>query len=314
MNLLSGQTPSPVTHSAFKELNESCDQISSESLGEFIDGSCKHSQVHEVFVPLSGADKNETSNFSSKFPHIDASNSSSKFLQYGTADYSDVGQAIPECRGVLQDPVVYNSAVQCNLEWLGSDTMTQGKLQCEKDLRECLPRFGDGYGDHAGDSECISEYQTSESDNNLSELKDFLPHVIEARKIFDTVINTDQYNYQNAKVRVPSGLNIQAWKDYLENYHDGKIVQFLEYGWPISFDRSSPLVATDKSHPSGRDHPISVEHYINTELGHGALLGPFNGLPVNHLHTSPLMSRPKKDSEMRRIVLDLSWPDGFFCQ
>ena len=208
---------------------------------------------------------------------------------------------------------MYNSADQSDLEWLGSDTMTQGKLQCEKDLRECLPRFGEsvGYGDHVGDSECISEYQTSESDNNLSERKDFLPHVIEARKIFDTVINTDQYNYQNAKVRVPSGLNIQAWKDYLENYHDGKIVQFLEYGWPISFDRSSPLVATDKSHPSGRDHPISVEHYINTELGHGALLGPFNGLPVNHLHTSPLMSRPKKDSEMRRIVLDLSWPDGF---
>ena len=25
---------------------------------------------------------------------------------------------------------------------------------------------------------------------------------------------------------------------------------------------------------------------------------------------SPLMSKPKKDSEMRRIVVDLSWPDG----
>ena len=29
------------------------------------------------------------------------------------------------------------------------------------------------------------------------------------------------------------------------------------------------------------------------------------------LDISPLMSRPKKDSEMRRIVLDLSWSQGF---
>ena len=140
---------------------------------------------------------------------------------------------------------------------------------------------------------------------------DILRHVLEAREIFDKVVQTDQYNFQKARVRVPSGLNIPAWESYLKDYDDREIVDYLKFGWPISFNRSHPLVATQKPHPSGRDHPVSVNHYIKTELGHEALLGPFDGIPIHKLHISPLMSRPKKDSEMRRIVLDLSWPQGF---
>ena len=136
-------------------------------------------------------------------------------------------------------------------------------------------------------------------------------HVLNARVLFDTVIATDKYNFQEAKVRVPSGLNIAAWHSYLEDYHDKQIVKYLEYGWPISFNRASHLVPTWKPHPSGSAHPESVNFYIDTELGHEALLGPFDGSPVNHLHTSPIMTRPKKDSDKRRIVLDLSWPEGF---
>ena len=142
---------------------------------------------------------------------------------------------------------------------------------------------------------------------------DILRHVLEAKEIFeeakeifDKVVQTDLYNFQKARVRVPSGLNIPAWESYLKDYDD------LKFGWPISINRSDPLVATQKPHPSGRDHPVSVNHYIKTELGHEALLGPFDNIPINKLHISPLMSRPKKDSEMRRIVLDLSWPQGFF--
>ena len=51
-------------------------------------------------------------------------------------------------------------------------------------------------------------------------------------------------------------------------------------------------------------------HYIATELGHGALLGPFNGPPTNNCHFSPLMTRVKKDSRFRRVIIDLSWPRG----
>ena len=136
-------------------------------------------------------------------------------------------------------------------------------------------------------------------------------HLVEARKIFDDVIESGVYNFQKSRIRIPSGLNIPAWREYLESYQDNQIVDYLEFGWPVSFDRARPLTSTVKSHPSGKQHPESVNHYIKTELSHRALLGPFDGEPVQPIHLSPLMSRPKKDSDMRRIVLDLSWPDGF---
>ena len=131
------------------------------------------------------------------------------------------------------------------------------------------------------------------------------------RQIFETVADTGMYNFQQARIRVPSGLNISAWEEYLKGYEDRQIVEFLAYGWPISFSRSSPVASTLEPHSSGKEFPESVNYYIDTELGFQALLGPFEGPPVQPFHASPIMSRPKKDSEMRRIVLDLSWRHGF---
>ena len=62
--------------------------------------------------------------------------------------------------------------------------------------------------------------------------------------------------------------------------------------------------------PSALAHPLDVGHYIATELGHGALLGPFDGPPAATCHFSPLMTRLKKGSRFRRVIIDLSWPRG----
>ena len=64
------------------------------------------------------------------------------------------------------------------------------------------------------------------------------------------------------------------------------------------------------NHASALQCPADLDFYIYTELGHGALLGPFDGLPFLPTHTSPLMTRPKRGSEHRRIIMDLSWPPG----
>ena len=142
-------------------------------------------------------------------------------------------------------------------------------------------------------------------------VKQCLQHVAQAKELFDKVADSGVYNFQSARVRVPSGLNIEAWRSYLEDYEDKQIVDFLEFGWPVSFNRSCPLVSTCEPHSSGREYPESIQFYIDTELGHKALLGPFEGKPVEPFHCSPLMSRHKKDSEHRRIVLDLSWPENY---
>ena len=140
---------------------------------------------------------------------------------------------------------------------------------------------------------------------------DVSTHNKQMREIFDRVTVRDAYNYVGARVPVPSGLNIQAWKRYLDDYRDPNLVKFLEFGWPVNFDRQYPLLSTFENHGSARHHPADIEFYIQTELGLGALLGPFAGPPVAPTHLSPLMTRPKKGvQEFRRVIMDLSWLDG----
>ena len=132
----------------------------------------------------------------------------------------------------------------------------------------------------------------------------------ELKDIFDAVVADGRFNFEGARRRVPSGLCISAWKQYLVGYEDTQLVQFLEYGWPINFDRTAILSSTLKNHASAIQHAQDIQYYIDTELGHRALLGPFYGPPVAPTHVSPLMTRPKKDSQHRRVILDLSWPAG----
>ena len=133
---------------------------------------------------------------------------------------------------------------------------------------------------------------------------------VQLREIYNAVIATGTYNYNHARARVPSGLCLSAWREYLADYSDRQIVEYLEYGWPVNYRRGSPLVSTHDNHASARDHAEDVAFYVATELGHRALAGPFKGPPVSGLHMSPLMTRPKRDSSHRRVIMDLSWPHG----
>ena len=107
---------------------------------------------------------------------------------------------------------------------------------------------------------------------------------------------------------MPSGLCIEAWERWLEGYEDKTLVKILEYGWPINFDRRCGLGEASDNHSSALAHPQHVEFYIQTELGHQALAGPFRAPPFSQTHISPLMTRVKKDSDNRRVIMDLSWP------
>ena len=84
----------------------------------------------------------------------------------------------------------------------------------------------------------------------------------------------------------------------------------MEFGWPIGY--MSPAVPQSilQNHASSLAFPAHVDHFIDTELKHDALIGPFPQThpPFTDVVTSPLMSRPKKNSEHRRIIMDFSFP------
>ena len=54
-----------------------------------------------------------------------------------------------------------------------------------------------------------------------------------------------------------------------------------------------------------------IDRYIQTEMQHGAMLGPFNIPPfLRRMGISPLSTRPKRESAKRHIIMDLSFPKG----
>ena len=133
---------------------------------------------------------------------------------------------------------------------------------------------------------------------------------MELKDIYEEVARIGGYNYTGARRRVPSGLNVAAWREHLRGYRDPNLVEFLEFGWPVNCQGCESLVSTDHNHPSATNFAGDIEFYIETERGHGALAGPFRCPPPEGVQLNPLMTRPKRDAAHRRVIMDLSWPQG----
>ena len=88
-------------------------------------------------------------------------------------------------------------------------------------------------------------------------------------------------------------------------------VDFLEFGWPISHDGrkfNSQKVANWKG---ALVNKLEVKKYLQNELKFKSVIGPFKTNPFNQpAGISPLNTRDKKDSSEKRIILDLSFPEG----
>lgn len=118
-------------------------------------------------------------------------------------------------------------------------------------------------------------------------------------------------NFMHAKIPVPSGLKVDQWELALHYYHDKQLCMYLRYGWPIGYLHHRPPVAIPVNHKSALEFPDHVSKFIDVELSHHALVGPFTHPPFHPWNRlSPLMTRPKKNSPDRRVIVDLSFPSG----
>lgn len=140
----------------------------------------------------------------------------------------------------------------------------------------------------------------------------------EARELYPQFCNTYERikdmtspNYCGAQIQVDSGLNCDAWDQALTDYHDKEICHYFRFGWPIGYHKKVPPKSIDDNHPSALQYPEHVREFVKTELGHKALIGPFTALPfAPWTRCSPVMTRPKKDSSLRRVIVDLTFPTG----
>ena len=119
-------------------------------------------------------------------------------------------------------------------------------------------------------------------------------------------------NFLGARVQINFDMNLDLVDRLAESYWDWQLPLFLRYGFPMDF-RGSHLDLRDggSCHPSARQYPEHVEAYINDELEHGAICGPFTDKPFgDETHVSPFITRHKPDSDKRRVIIDLSWPQS----
>ena len=107
------------------------------------------------------------------------------------------------------------------------------------------------------------------------------------------VASTNCFNYQGARVKVPTELNISNWRALCVNYEDQVLLDYLEYGFPLCVDRSNFVYNGHVvNHQSAEQFPADIEAYFQKELKHSVIVGPCDDIPF-FVHYSPLLSRPK---------------------
>lgn len=130
-------------------------------------------------------------------------------------------------------------------------------------------------------------------------------------ELYDTIKSFNRPNAVGARITLDSGLKLDEWEARLTQYHDKEICAYLRYGWLVGYSGDAPPVTVNRNHPSGNNFKDQVNDFIQTECNYGAMLGPFFQDPFSPwMRKSPVMSRPKKDTSKRRIIIDLTFPEG----
>ena len=108
-------------------------------------------------------------------------------------------------------------------------------------------------------------------------------------------------------MRIPTyktNLNVLNWKKHLADYFYQQLPDLIQFGFPLDFDRNLELCSTHQNNASAVEYASHVYQYIQQELKHGAIMGPFSS-PSIPLYVSPFMTRPKADSDVRRTIAPL---------
>lgn len=120
------------------------------------------------------------------------------------------------------------------------------------------------------------------------------------------------HNMLGPRLVIKTENRLDAWFAASTGHMDDPwILDGICYGFPLQF-RGPPIVCEFQgNHPSATRFPEHVSQYIKQEIELCGIVGPFTGPPfVPWCHVAPLMSRPKATPGQRRIIVDLTYPEG----
>ena len=130
------------------------------------------------------------------------------------------------------------------------------------------------------------------------------------RCIYQAVKQTGLPNCLGARLPLQTDINVTAWRSRSDGSQDEKeLMDFIEFGFPLAYNGPAAPSLEHINHSSATQFPDHIQRFIEEEIQHGAMIGPFTDpMFVQWSHTSPMMTRPKSDPTKRRIITDLSYP------
>ena len=131
--------------------------------------------------------------------------------------------------------------------------------------------------------------------------------------LYDRAIQARLANTTPPRVDGDTALIIDRWEQAATGHNDDELViKGIKYGFAIQY-RGPPRYGTTAkyNHPSAENYPEHIQDYVTKEVEHAALEGMFTMPPFTPwFYSSPLMSREKGEGGGRRVIVDLSYPDG----
>ena len=126
------------------------------------------------------------------------------------------------------------------------------------------------------------------------------------------VRNSGKENHEKEKIQVNFDWDLEKMEKMLDDYEDKEVVQYLRYGWPLNAVNTAVNPTVPRNQKGARSHPDELRKYLKEEIKNGSIIGPFKENPFGkHARFSPLDTRPKRDSDDLRVILNLSYPaDG----
>ena len=142
---------------------------------------------------------------------------------------------------------------------------------------------------------------------NIQQFSNF-QDIMLAHKVIDSGVP----NRFGCRIPVNSNWNLPLFQSLLKDYYDQDLLEWLEFGFPVSQFGVPDQVPADCNHRGATLFPDTIDQYLEQELKLNAIMGPFKFRPfLGRIRVSPLSTRPKRDSCKHRIILDLSFPQGF---
>ena len=102
---------------------------------------------------------------------------------------------------------------------------------------------------------------------------------------------------------------MELLSSWLEGYEDKEVIDYLKYRWPLNANDTEINEERPQNQKGARSNTKEVREYLTKEHKAGSVIGPFKKNPFGPVaRFSTLDTRPKKDSDELRVILNLSYP------